>query len=159
MIFESTPLRPDPIPERPNWILIAGDCTARVFYRRGEALVFVKEVFSRKSTSEDIRPVTNPVVTGGDGRRYRIVNSKANARRDAAVFCKELAAYLERAAQQEFDRLVLVAGPEVLIWLKASISPQVQERLLADIAIDMTSFSGRELEKQVAAVLPREDQG
>lgn len=157
MIFETNLLRAAPLPERPDWIVIIGETTARVFYMRGDKLVFIKELISRKAAAEALRPVVHPIVTGRDGRRYRTVTSKSSARLNASVFCKELAGYLDQACARDFDRLVIIAAPGAMIWIKASMTPDVQMRVLAESAIDMTHLSGRDLEKHIEAIYPVKD--
>ena len=149
MIFETTLLRADPLPERPDWILIAGENSARVFYRPGNALVFIKELFSRKGVYEDIKPTENQTVMDIDGRRYKMVRSQASMRRDVDLFCRSLASYLDAAREKEFGQLVIVAAPVLLIWIKASLSPETLERLAGEAEVDLTQLSGRELEKYV----------
>lgn len=159
MIFETTPLRTDPLPERPDWIVIAGESSARVFYRPGDRLIFIKELFSRKAAHDDIKPSANQSVMDTDGRRYKIVKSQSSVQREAATFCRELAAYLDAAREKDFGQLVLVAAPVLLTWIKASLSPETLERLLGEAEIDLTQSSGRELEKHVAALFEGQRKG
>jgi protein required for attachment to host cells len=152
MIFETTPLRGDLLPERPDWVLIAGEGSARIFYRPADSLIFIKELFSSDAVQEEIKTTQTSAVMDTSGRRYKIVKSQSSKQREAALFCRELAAYLDAAREKDFGRLVLVAAPVLLTWIKASLSPKTLKRLLGEAEIDLTQSSGRELEKHVAAL-------
>lgn len=152
MIFETTPLRADPLPERPDWILIAGESSARLFYRPDDKLIFIKELFSRRAAQEEIKPAESQTGMDVTGRRYKIVKSPAIKQRNAAEFCRELASYLDTAREKDFGRLVLVAAPVLLAWIRASLSPETIERIMGEAEVDLTQSSAREMEKHVASL-------
>ncbi|THH34473.1 host attachment protein [Aliishimia ponticola] len=69
-------------------------------------------------------------------------------------FAKELADMLyEEAHKGNFDRLVLVASPQVLGVLRADMHQEVQDKIVAEIPKTLTNHPVHEIEKIVKAEL------
>lgn len=72
----------------------------------------------------------------------------------AIAFAKRLAEHLERArAAGRYDRLVLVAEPRFLGWLRESLSPETAQRVLASVDKDLADTDPRTLPERLAREL------
>ncbi len=69
-------------------------------------------------------------------------------------FAKDLAELLyRRAHKQAFDRLVIVAAPQVLGALRGELHQEVTDKLVAEIPKTLTNHPLRKLEKLIKAEL------
>ncbi|HUD92461.1 host attachment family protein [Sphingobium sp.] len=68
-------------------------------------------------------------------------------------FAAEAADLLKRRAfAQDYEKLVIVAPPAALGEMRKHLHKEVQDRLVAEIAKDLTNHPVREIEKLIAAV-------
>jgi protein required for attachment to host cells len=74
-------------------------------------------------------------------------------------FAEKLAEMLEKSASNhKYDRLVMIAPPEFLGFLRKTIAESVHKRLVASIAKDLTEIDPRDLMGHMAdVVLPLVD--
>ena len=71
------------------------------------------------------------------------------------LFAKSLAAQLNKSAQKKaFGRLALVAPAKVLGDLRAALSKQTGEMVVAELSKDLTGIADRELPAHLEKVLP-----
>ena len=71
-------------------------------------------------------------------------------------FAKDLAETLyARAHAGAFDRLVIVAGPRVLGALREALHPEVAQRVVAEVAQELTGHPVHEIEAHVVKALAR----
>lgn len=84
---------------------------------------------------------TSGVRHGGgniEGHHHGVTGEKSTVRHELTLFAKEVARQIETGrARNEFDRLVLVAGPKMLGLLRQSLSPPTQSMLAGEISKDI----------------------
>ena len=69
-------------------------------------------------------------------------------------FVADLAGRLSKSAERaEFDRLILAAPPKVLGQLRAALSRQAAERVVAEIHSDLTKHPVDEIERHIAKAM------
>ena len=143
-------------PER-TWVLIADAGQARILSREapGGALRRVEGM----SFSTDLPP-TRDLVTD---RQPRSVESVGNMRHPISTgldphrklkeeFAADLAAVLEaNCVKKSFEKLVLVAPPQFLGNLRASLAPSVKSRIVKEIDKDLTKIPDHEIAARIAA--------
>lgn len=82
---------------------------------------------------------TGGVGTGGiEGHHHGVTGEKSTVQHELTLFAKEVARHIETSrARNEFDRLVLVAGPKMLGLLRQSLSSPTQSMLFGEISKDI----------------------
>jgi protein required for attachment to host cells len=75
---------------------------------------------------------------GVEGHHHGVTGEKSTVQHELTLFAKEVARRIETdRAHNEFDRLVLVAGPKMLGLLRQSLSTPTQSMLAGEISKDL----------------------
>lgn len=75
---------------------------------------------------------------GVEGHHHGVTGEKSTVLHELTLFAKEVARKIETdRARNEFDRLVLVAGPKMLGLLRQSLSNPTQSMLAGEISKDI----------------------
>jgi protein required for attachment to host cells len=81
---------------------------------------------------------SNHGVGGVEGHHHGVTGEKSTVQHELTLFAKEVAKKIETdRARNEFDRLVLVAGPKMLGLLRQSLSNPTQSMLAGEISKDI----------------------
>lgn len=149
-------------PERPagtpvQWVLVANAARARCFERDPDnGAMRELEGFVHPGS----RLKGQDLGTDRGGLAHKGVASTQYSpptglhEKEHAQFARELAQYLEQAAlAHRFTQLALVASNPFLGEVKAQLGAASTRVLGAGIPLDLTSFSGRELEQRVAKAM------
>lgn len=73
-----------------------------------------------------------------EGHHHGVTGEKSTVQHELTLFAKEVARRIETdRARNDFDRLVLVAGPKMLGLLRQSLSPPTQNMLAGEIPKDI----------------------
>lgn len=142
-----------------TWVLVADGARARVLLStgRGEG---VKELPEGNFQSEHLP--SGDIMADREGRSFdsqgkgrHAMERRSDPHRSAKkAFAGTLAAMLdEQAARNSFDRLVIVAPPQMLGDLRAALSPRVGDKLHAELAKDLTHMRDDELMPHLADAL------
>ena len=76
------------------------------------------------------------------------------ARRRAFKFAHEIAAWLDKALEKEaFDRIILVAPPQMLTDLREAMGRSISSRLLAEINKNLTGLSDQKLREGLEKIM------
>lgn len=143
-----------------TWILVADGSRARVLLSEGwgSGLTPVEG----KSFEVHIPP-TRELGTEKPGRGFSSAHGRPFAvetrtdwhRQAKENFLKSLAEVLKEGAEaRAYERLVLVAPPQALGDLRAAIAAKVEKMVIAEVNKDLTHLSLKDLEKQLAEVVP-----
>lgn len=142
-----------------TWILIADGARARIFANQGPGKGI--EAVAGAEFGGDHRP-DREIMSDKPGRTYESVGDTRHAiqphhdphRELKRAFSEELAAVLdEKLAAKAYDRVVLVAPPEMLGDLRASLSEHVRAVVYAELDKDLTNTPVAELPQHLGAVL------
>lgn len=75
---------------------------------------------------------------GMEGNHHGVTGEKSTVQHELTLFAKEVARRIETdRARNQFDRLVLVAGPKMLGLLRQSLSTPTQSMLAGEISKDI----------------------
>lgn len=75
---------------------------------------------------------------GGEGHHHGVTGEKSTVQHELTLFAKEVARRIEMdRARNEFNRLVLVAGPKMLGLLRQSLSSPTQSMLAGEVPKDI----------------------
>ena len=142
-----------------TWILIANGARARLFSNDGPS-------HGVKLVSDEVLVGVNlpgrEIMSDRPGRTFDSVGAGRHAkepRTDAREiekrsFAHELAAILDDGLKQgKFERLVLVAPPRELGFLRAELSPAVRKRVSAELNKDLTGVTPSEITNHLGAVM------
>ncbi len=139
-------MQPTPKPMR-TWILIADGSGARILEALGEGSGFHQ--ISGDQVLVDDAPVgfedrgnVDHGTQGGTPIGPRRNIAKALETLFASQLSAMLAGYLRSNA---FDRLIVVAPPAMLTELRKMIGPNVREKIIAEIAEDLTKIPNSEI--------------
>lgn len=131
-----------------TWIVIADGSHARILENNGPK-TGLRQVM--KTNYEPARAHARDLTDGERGRVFQSVGSLRSAleltdpkEREKENFSKLISDYLDEN-KALFDRLVLVAGPQMLGRLRHDLSAQVSERLYAELAKDLTPISTNDI--------------
>ncbi|WBO21077.1 host attachment family protein [Sphingomonas abietis] len=133
-------------------MVLVTDGRKRLFFRNeGDALAPSLVVIS---ATENLNPKTRDQVTDSAGRVSSPVSGggaipSSDAHKvEEQRFAVETAQELNRGADAgDYEALILVAPPKTLGKLRKSIGPQVEKRLLREIAKDVTGHPVGEIER------------
>lgn len=142
-----------------TWIVIADGSRARVVRNDGvgkgikPALTYeFAAPHPKRHKVESDRP-GRFLDRGGAGKHAITPRTDHYAMRKR-LFTKSVAASIDNAASRKyFDRLILIAPPATLGYLRASLSGSTRERVKAELAKDLTHVPMRLLNKHLAAIL------
>jgi protein required for attachment to host cells len=133
-----------------TWILVADGASARVFdFHPGERRITLVHEMS----SEVARMKSSEIFSDNEGRRsdkgpnQRSTVGPADAQRHAkGEFGRDVAAWLDKAAaENRYERLILVAAPQMLGDLRGMLSKPATQKVTKEVAKDLTRLEEREL--------------
>ena len=144
-----------PKPWKTTWVVIADGAKALILLNEGTD---AEPLLSVVSKSEIENP---PARAQGTDRPGRMPDTGARQRStmeetdwhefEERRFVQEISARLNGAAQsRRFDRLVLVAPPRVLGELRGELEEPAAERVVHEIAKDLTRHPVSEIERLIA---------
>jgi protein required for attachment to host cells len=147
-----------PKPQR-TWIMVADAAQGRIFMKEGRE--------SQLAPVADAN-FANPAAHGfsrdlGSDRPGRTVESVGGAhhaqepkhdphRAAKATFAKQIAEFVERSAlENKFDKLVLVAPPQMLGDLRHALGRHATAKVASEVAKDLTKIPIHEIESHLPA--------
>jgi protein required for attachment to host cells len=142
-----------------TWIVVADGARARVFENTGPGKGL--EPLPGRVLETEVRPARE-ILADRPGRSFDRKGPGRHAleptvdwhRFQKQEFARKLSERLDRAAQSDaFDRLILVAPPRSLGDLRASIGEAVRQRLVGELAKDLTRCTDRELPAHLADLI------
>ncbi|MGZ9096824.1 MAG: host attachment protein [Micavibrio sp.] len=147
-----------PIPHKKPviWILVADKHVARLFRKNGHGIEPFAEI---KPVPHEKKDITNKsvgrAVSSSSGTIHHKYEPHMNeSRKDALSFVQEITDWLhEPARDNAFDRLVLVAAPQMLGELRKILSKPVQARIVAEVDKDLTKMSEKDLQAELEKIL------
>ncbi len=104
-------------------------------------------------------PPTREQGTDKPGRTFESIGNRRSAYEPPADwheqakrdFAREIAGLLkEKSRNGDFDKLILVAPPEMLGNLRPLLSPETKEKLLGEVNKDYTQLTPREIKEQLS---------
>lgn len=150
-----TPLvEPTDEPAAPRtWVLVADEGVARIYERpeSGGDLEQVEELTDAAARADraELRRDAYGRRAGGDPRMGANVTSSASddeLHREGALFAARVAARLAEALQERrFEALHVVAAPRFLGQLRKAFDRHVNDRIVGELAKDLTHAERREL--------------
>lgn len=91
---------------------------------------------------ESDRPGSRSAGPSGAGHRHGVTGEKSTVQHELTLFAKEVAKRIDAdRVKNEFDKLVLVAGPKMLGLLRQSLPTPSQSLLAAEVSKDLTHQS------------------
>ncbi len=142
-----------------TWILIADGARARVLTNTGPGKG-VQEVAGMEFAQAPLK--SGDIMADPPGRRQASVGKGRSAMQPAtdpvdkreADFVSDLAQMLEtKLRKKAFDRLIIAAAPQALGTLRTAMSPQVRQKVVHEIAKDLTHIPNTEIGKHFEDVL------
>lgn len=142
-----------------TWVVVADGSRARLFLNEGpdKGLCplpdgdIASEHPPTREMSED-RP--GRTFDSAGGGRHAMEPPSDPHRHAKRAFAQQLAARLNQAHKRNaFDRLVLIAPPQALGDLRASLNPAVRKKVSGELNKDLTHLKDDELLASVGAVL------
>ena len=137
--------------EQKRWVLVADAGRAVLFSGNASELTLKQEFDNPKgrTRSSDLASDSNGQMTGGGGQAGRGPGASPTTdpqRVEAERFARELASHLKVHVEHEREaRLVLVAAPHFLGFLRAAITEQVRKHVELTIDKDLTPLGTHEL--------------
>lgn len=137
-----------------TWVLVANSARARLYENTGigKGLKLLSEFDHPESRMKGSELVSDragyvPGVGNGHASRQQATDPKQN---EAEHFALEIARTLEHGrGQNQYERLILVAGSPFLGILKARLSDQVSTLTTDTVDKDYTSATDREIGKHL----------
>ncbi len=143
-----------------TWILIADGAQARVFEFKGPGkplnLIEGGEFHHINEPSRKlVSTKQGRVFNSPDAMRHAMEFPTDPHEYEKQKFMQELAHFLEeRAIKGHFDRLVLVAPPKSLGYIRASLKTHSSSKVYRELAKDLTSLKTQDLPKHLEEILP-----
>ena len=101
---------------------------------------------------ETDRPGSRTGGSAGEGQHHGVTGEKSTAQHELTMFAKQVAKRIDAdRAQNQFDRLVIVAGPKMLGLLRQSLPTPTQSLIAGEIAKDIIHQSQDVILKAIPA--------
>lgn len=147
-----------PVPKQTLWVLVADGGRARILVNSGVG----KGLHPASGEAFGIdNPPTREQGTDRPGRTFDSAGSGRHAmeprvdwhRFEKVKFSREIAQRLDRAALDgAFDRLILIAPPATLGDLRSALDGKTRQKVVGEIAKDLTQLSDRDIEGHLDGV-------
>ncbi|MBM4073780.1 MAG: host attachment protein [Planctomycetes bacterium] len=139
------------------WTMVADAGSACIYSQKllGGVLTPVEGArFSNPAVHEPSRNLTSdrlPRSIDSAGSQRHAMEPRVDPHRQTkVVFARQLADYIERQAEEnKYDKLILVAPPQLLGDLHAALGKHAEKRLTAEIDKDLTKLPLKELAKHL----------
>ena len=150
-----------PMKPKTTWIVLADGMHARVFRqdKHGAPLV---PALDRELYEPAVHVFSRDLKSDAPGRAFDSASTGRHAMeprtdpktREKKLFAVRVAEFINTAAaQQTFDRLVLVAPPKTLGELRAQLDPHARKLIVGEIPRDLLKTPAPELPAHLADVL------
>ena len=142
-----------------TWILLADSTQARIACNdgpgRGVTLVSGETLHGRNLPGREIDSDRPGRTFDSHGRGRHAMEPPTDPRENEKQhFIRDLAALLDKEAKRgRYDRLVLVAPPKALGYLRRALSDQVRDRITGEIRKDLMHLPTRDLPPHLGKVL------
>ncbi|MDJ0637752.1 MAG: host attachment protein [Paracoccaceae bacterium] len=138
-----------------TWIVLANARIARIVEHQGAGNGLFTEpgmvLHAEEPTEYSDRAGTGHSIAGHGTSAVDMGNPKDQA---AEAFAHNIVERLSKAvADGDFDRVVIIASPHMLGLLRKSMSPEVADKIMAELDKDLTAIPVTELEKHLGSVL------
>jgi protein required for attachment to host cells len=141
-----------------TWIMVADAARAQLFLSES-AHEPIESFVCLENPNANLRD--QDLVSDKPGRAIESVGGARHAeeridhhRADKTAFARRVAEYVERgAADKKFDRLVLVAPPQMLGDLRGALGQQSQARVTHEVPKDLTKLPIAKLREQLMPLI------
>ena len=130
------------------WIIIADKHIAKIYSKAGDSIEMIGEAFpsGEEKTGMENKEMGRTARAMGNPARIKYEPSMSPVRRRAFKFAHEIADWLDYALGKDgFDRLIIVAPPQMLGDLRIAFNKPVSSRLVAEINKDLTKLTEKDL--------------
>lgn len=143
-----------------NWVLVADGQRAQIYRSEGwghglhpvDGAHFDGKVPASHDLGTD-KP--GRVYSRAKGRPSAVGEADSLHRAAKEKFVKSVAGLVDKASHEgAFDRLVVVAPPEALGEIRATLSGQTKKKIVHELHKDLTHLPLAELQKQLSALIP-----
>lgn len=129
------------------WIVVADREKAHIYRKTADGIERIADAKIGEGHSHH-----EVVGSRGASHHGHDVRSEKRHHGDGA-FIKKLAGWLEQASREKvFDRLVIVASPHTLGDIRASLDPNVQGRVAAEVSKDLIKMPDKEIEAHLTKI-------
>lgn len=138
------------------WVIVADKRIARIFCKYGQKLELIGEASPTKTERKNGMPDDSMgrVISHGGTVRHKLEPHEMPGHHDAILFAHDLSVWLENAAKNGlYDRLVLIAAPKTLGYLRERLGQAVQSRIIAEVNKDLTKLNEKALQKQLKEIV------
>ena len=134
------------------WVVVADHRQAYIYRKTVHGLEMIAHA---TADGKQIKTVDDHVFSPQSLNTHDHKNAQRNEPHHTDVaFASRLSEWLDVAEKEKsFDHLVLVAGPQTLGDLRASLSKHLKERVWRELDKDLTGMSLKELQERMADVL------
>lgn len=139
-----------------TWILAADERAARLFSRDGDRLKPITDFVAGDpgiETEITNRTVGRSAVPGAAGH-HKLEPTMEQSRQIQTAFAGKIASVINDAARRDsFERLVVVAAPKMLGYLRDCLDDKVKEHITAEINKEFAHLSEHKLQESLLEIL------
>lgn len=126
-----------------TWIMVIDRKKAHIFHKSPSGLELIA----------DAHPDADDAATPMENRSL-IAPRESQKRHEETSFARSISAWLEESYDNDaFDELVLVAAPRMLGDLRSTLSAAMAERVVGEIAKDLTNMPVPDIKRHLANVV------
>ncbi len=145
---------PAPFQQEKSWLLLADEKIARIFAKHGKQLEAIDEMQSALPVPIGIHNDTLGRGGAAGSGRHKYEPSMAESRQEQVSFAREIGAVLSTALNKgDFDKLLVVAAPAMLGYLRDNLPKNVQAAISVEVNKQLTGHTKPELERELADIL------
>lgn len=140
-----------------SWVVVADASLARVFVNDGpnHGLTLEREFEQEVKKSRDILSDRPGATTDRMGYAKHATEPPDQVREQKRRFAREIARALDDARKQNaFERLYLVAPPQILGELRSELTPELSKMVAGELNKDLTKIPLHDLPGHLGPLLP-----
>lgn len=137
-----------------TWIVAADDAKAHIFAREDGHLKPVSDLVAHDDAEIEINNRTVGRTGSSMTERHKYEPAMQQSRQRDLSFAHQVAILLnDAAARQAFDKLVVVAAPKMLGYLRDELNDQTRKHIAAEVNKEYANLPSRELQEKLMGIL------
>jgi protein required for attachment to host cells len=147
-------IRPHKSPR--TWIMVVDQHIARIFEKTGKGLEPIGEAIPDLMPKPEItnHSVGRTANSGDSSIRSKLEPHMNQSQEKNLAFIHQISDWLDKAVWQDaFDRIVIIAAPRTLGYLRNVLKREVHARIVAEINKDLTKFDVAALQDELKKII------
>jgi protein required for attachment to host cells len=137
-----------------TWIIAADDAAAHIFEREDGHLKPVSDMTAHEDAETELGNRTVGRTGSSATERHKYEPTMTESRQHELLFAHQIAAVLnDAAARRAFEKLVVVAAPKMLGYLREYMDDTARKYVATEVNKELANLPSRELQERLLDIL------